>query len=585
MLHFYDFEVYKKLWTAVFINPQRREITKIVNDPVRLLDYYNTYKNEIFVGYNNRHYDQWIFKSILCGFDPKEVNDFIILKQRKGWEFSDLLTKNYPMNNFDVFSKTDGGLKTLEAYMGDDIRETSIPFDYEGEFTPEMIEEVLSYNTNDVVKTMDVFKLRKNEFDAQWSLIQTFNLPFSYIGKTQAQLAAEILGAVKTDYNDEWDIFLPHTLKLSKYQYIADWFLNEMSEDNSSLETMIAGIPHVVADGGTHAAEEQYIYTCGPDEVILSADVDQLYPSIMKCYGLLSRSVHDPEKFKVILETSLRLKAEKKKKEREPYKRICNIAYGAMGDKYNKLYDPRNRRLVCVFGQLLMVDLIEKIESMCQLVQSNTDGIFVKVKRADIPRLKAAIKEWEDRTMLKMSFDEYKSIYQKDVNNYLTVEYNGQYKCKGAYIKNLNPLDYDLPIVNKAIKEYMLHGTDPRQTIMECDDLREFQKVVKVSSKYLCAIKNATFRIEDGGVRVWNRDGERLTDKTFRVFASTRPKDLGIHKLKTEDARNPDKFANTPEKCFIFNKSVKGVELPPYLDKSWYVDLAVKRLQDYGVMS
>ena len=569
MLHFYDFEVYKKLWTAVFINPQRREITKIVNDPVRLLDYYNTNKDEIFVGYNNRHYDQWIFKSILCGFDPKEVNDFIILKQRKGWEFSDLLMKNYPLNQFDVFSKTDGGLKTLEAYMGDDIRETSIPFDYEGEFTPEMIEEVLSYNTNDVVKTMDVFKLRKTEFDAQWSLIQTFNLPLSYIGKTQAQLAAEILGAIKTEYNDEWDIFLPHTLKLSKYQYIADWYLDPKNySDDMSLEAIVAGIKHDLGVGGLHAAEEQYIYTCGPDEVILSADVDQLYPSIMVRYDLLSRSVHDPEKFKVILETSLRLKAEKKKKEREPYKRICNIAYGAMGDKFNKLYDPRNRKLVCIFGQLLMVDLIEKIESMCQLIQSNTDGIFVKVKRADIPRLKATIKEWEDRTMLKMSFDEYKSIYQKDVNGYLAVDYNGEYKAKGGYIKNLSPLDYDLPIVNKAIKEYMIHGIHPRETIMECNDLIEFQKVVKVSSKYLYGTLN----------------GERLNDKTYRVFASRRPQDGLIGKVKTEGG-NIEKFANTPEKCFIWNKSVKGVEVPPYLDKSWYVDLAIKRLQDYGVMS
>lgn len=569
MLHFYDFEVFKKLWTAVFINPQRREITKIVNDPVKLLDYYNTNKNEIFVGYNNRHYDQWIFKAILCGFDPKEVNDFIIKEKRKGWEFSDLLMKNYPMNNFDVFSKSDGGLKTLEAYMGNDIRETGIPFDYEGDFTPEMVEEVLSYNTTDVVQTMEVFKLRRTEFDAQWSLIQTFDLPLSYIGKTQAQLAAEILGAVKVDLKDEWDIFLPHTLKLSKYQYIADWYLNpENHNEELSLKTSVAGIEHIFAWGGMHGAENQYIHVCRPDEVMFMIDVDQLYPSLMVYYNLLSRAVHEPEKFKVILETSLRLKAEKKKKEREPFKRICNIAYGAMGDMFNKLYDPRNRKLVCIFGQLLMLDLIEKIESFVDLVQSNTDGILVKVKRSDVPRIKGIIKEWENRTMLKMSFDEYEKIYQKDVNNYLAVDYSGEYKCKGAYIKNLNPLDYDLPIVNKAVKEYMLHGTDPMRTVLDCDDLREFQKVVKVSSKYLYGTLN----------------GERLTDKTFRVFASTRPQDGIIGKVKTEGG-NIEKFAITPEKCFIWNKSVKGVEVPPYLDKSWYVDLAIKRLQDYGVMS
>ena len=52
----------------------------------------------------------------------------------------------------------------------------------------------------------------------------------------------------------------------------------------------------------------------------------------------------------------------KKKKEREPYKRICNISYGATGDEFNAMYDPLNRNLVCVYGQVLMVMLLEELE-------------------------------------------------------------------------------------------------------------------------------------------------------------------------------------------------------------------------------
>lgn len=581
-LIFFDFEVFQNLWTVVFIDPMKREETVIINDKEKLETFYQEHKNEIFVGYNCRNYDQWIFKSILCGFNPKEVNDWIILKDRKGWEFSDLLRK-FPINTFDVFNGANG-LKTLEAFMGNDIRETTIPFDYTGEFTPDMINEVIKYNRHDVLQTLQVFKHRINEFNSHVALLDTFNLPASHISKTQAQLASIILGAKRVETNDEWNIRVPHTLQLTKYQYIADWFLNPENHDEEKyLETEVAGVPHIFAWGGVHGALSQYNRTCKEDEVMIMADVDQLYPSMMVYYNLLSRAVHEPSRFKIILDTSLKLKREKKKVEREPYKRICNITYGAMGDKFNAMYDPLHRRLVCIFGQLLLLDLLEKIESFTQVIQSNTDGILVKLKRDDVPRFKDVVKAWEERVMLRMSYDEFERVIQKDVNNYVAIDYKGEYKCKGAYVKSLNALDNDLPIVNRAIINYLVKGVHPRDTVMGCDRLIDFQKVVKVSSKYEYGTLN----------------GERLTDKTFRVFASRRLNDGAICKVKKIlrewkpfdkcDYFEPyieyrtEKFANTPEKCFIWNESVTDVPTPLYLDKSWYVELAIKRLADYGV--
>lgn len=568
MLNFYDYEVFKYDWLVVIINPISQTTEIIWNDKEKLEQYYESHKTEIWLGFNSRNYDQYIQKGILCGFNPKEINDFIIVKQKKGWQFSNLLRK-ITLYDFDVMTGFNG-LKTLEGFMGNDIRETSVPFDIDRPLTEDEKRDTEKYCTHDVEQTIEVFLRRKVEFDSQLALIKMFNMPMSYISKSQAQLAAAILGATKVKTNDEWEIRLPETLILDKYRHVADWFLNpENHNTESKLETEVAGIPHVFAWGGVHGAIKQYIYTCEDDELFVMADVSQLYPYLMLVYRLLSRGCSDAsyDILKDTIETSIRLKAEGRKKEREPYKRFNNIIYGAEGDKTNPMYDPLHRTLVCVFGQLLILDLIEKIESFAELIQSNTDGILVKIKRKDFERLDDAVYEWEQRTGLTMTFDLYKKVIQGDVNNYVIVDFKGKTKTKGAYVKELNDLDYDLPIVNKAIIKYLIDGVLPEITINSCTDLKEFQKIVKVSSKYAYGWHN----------------GKRLTDKCFRVFASKDSTDTYIGKCKTEGA-TIEKFANTPEHCFIWNESVNECEVPHNLDKRWYIDLAEKRINDkFGV--
>ena len=43
--------------------------------------------------------------------------------------------------------------------------------------------------------------------------------------------------------------------------------------------------------------------------------------------------------------------------------------------------------------------------------------------------------EWEQRTRLVLEFDEYRRVFQKDVNNYIVVSPDGKYQSKGAYVK------------------------------------------------------------------------------------------------------------------------------------------------------
>ena len=567
MLNFYDYEVFKYDWLVVIINPMEQSEVAIVNDPVQLKEYHEKHKDQIWISYNGRNYDQYILKAILLGFDPKEVNDFIIKQGRKGWEFSSLFNR-IPLYNYDTMNSFHS-LKTLEGFMGNNIHETSVDFDIDRKLTAEEISKTIQYCKYDVEQTMEVFLQTKNEFDAQMALLKTFDLPLNNVGKTQAQLAANILGARRVDLFDDWDIRMPDTLDLHKYQFVADWFLDKSNHDESSiLECDIAGVPHVVAWGGLHGALPQFNYTCKDDELLIMADVDQLYPTLMIVYKLLSRAVTDYDKFEHILAESLRLKKLKMKKEREPYKRICNITYGSEGDPSNAMYDPLHRKLVCVFGQVLMIDLIEKIEPFCKLIQSNTDGILVLIKDKDFDRLDDVVYQWEQRTGLHMSFDIFKKIFQKDVNNYLAIDQDGEIKRKGAYVKKLNNLDNDLPIVNEALVQYMVNGIPVEKTIGDCNHLKEFQKIVKVSSKYICGWHN----------------GKKLPDKTFRVFASKDPHDTSIGKVKLKNGREVvEKFANTPDHCFIFNDEVNFVDVPQNLDKNYYVDIAKDRLNKFGL--
>lgn len=569
---FFDFEVFKYDYLMVAIDPIEKKEFVIVNDKQKLFQLYKQYKQDIWVGFNCRNYDQYILKAILLGFEPKRVNDWIIVKDRKGWEFTSMFNK-LPINIFDIMPNPPVSLKTLEAFMGNSIHETSVPFDIDRKLTTEEIQETVKYCRFDVMNTIEVFLRRKNEFDSQMGLIKAFGLSLNHLGKTQAQLAAIILGAKKKRFKDEWAIRLPENVQLGKYKHVGEWFLNsENHNPDAKLETVICGLPHTIAWGGIHAGLDKRQVVCVPDEVIFDVDVDQLYPSLMIQYGLLSRAVEEPKKFQNVLNTSLELKKAGKKKEREPYKRICNITYGAEGDKFNPMYDPLHRNLVCVFGQVFIIDLLDKVEDIIILLNSNTDGIFVKLKRKDVGEFKRRVHEWEERTRLHMSYDEFSSLWSKDVNNYIAIRPDGSYHSKGAYVKELSALDYDLPIVNEAVKDYILKKIPVETTILSCTELRKFQKVVKLSSKYQWVEHE--------------REGhnDRFDNKAYRVFASKNSNDGRLLKCKvTEKGDKKDKFGNTPDHCFIENGDIVEMKIPSKLDYQYYIDLATKRLNDFGV--
>ena len=567
MLNFYDFEVFKHDWMVVIINPQEQLTTTIVNDKQKLAEYHNRHKSQIWVGYNSRNYDQYILKAILLGFDPKEVNDWIIRDGRKGWEYSSMFNK-IQLFNYDC-SNNFRSLKQLEGFMGNNIKETSVPFDIDRKLTTEEIQQTIKYCTHDVEQTMEVFLQTKATFDAHVNLLKTFNLPLNYISKTQAQLSALALGCVKQDHFDEWDLQFVDTLRIKKYKEVVDWFKDPVNHDYSnSLTINVCGIPHQFGWGGLHGAPDKPIHRKG---LLIHVDVTSFYPSIMIRYDMLSRNVKDKSVYKQIYDTRVALKRAGKKVEQAPYKIILNATFGICKDPTSSAYDARQANNVTINGQLLLLDLLEHLEGHCEIIQSNTDGIIIQIPDNDsaFDKVDDICYEWESRTGMQLGFDIISEIWQKDVNNYVFTFEDGGIERKGAYVKPLNELDNNLPIINKALLAYMIDGLPVEDVINSCIWLKDFQRIVKVSSKYEYGFHN----------------GQKLTDKTFRIFASKDETDTPIYKVKNKNGvLVHEEFATDQMKhCFIENDDINNMGIPDKLNRQYYIDLAKKRLKQFGV--
>ena len=258
-----------------------------------------------------------------------------------------------------------------------------------------------------------------------------------------------------------------------------------------------------------------------------------------------------------------------KNKIHKALKIILNVVYGATKDKFNPLYDPKSGNAICVNGQLLLLDLIEKVlenlKEEAKLIQCNTDGVMFEFRNEEaLSKYIKICTDWEKRTKMELEHDDITKVIQKDVNNYLFVNKNGEIKSKGAYIKEINILDNDLPIINKALKKYFLNNIPIRQTIEECDDLIEYQKCVKLGGKYSHAIHN----------------NKEIKLKVLRVFASKDSNDSSIYKVK-KTTGTYEKVGNTPDNLFIYNDRVKDVKVPEILDKEWYINIAEKRALEF----
>ena len=320
---FYDFEVFEYDWLAVLIDVTAKKEYVIINNRDELKSLYEANRKDIWVGFNNRHYDQYIFKGILLGMNPKKINDWIIIDKKEGWQYSRAFNK-IPMINYDVMPNPPVGLKTLEGFMGANIKETDVDFRIRRRLTQEEIQQTVKYCRHDVEQTIEVFLKKISEFNAMHGIIQAFPdiVGLSDIGDSEARIAAKVLGCTRRYFEDEFDFFFLPCLKLKKYKYVQDWFEQKRQEalsmglahkdkylkqtwyKSQNLETIVAGIPHTFGFGGLHGAPDKPVHRKGQ---ILHVDVNNYYPSLLIAWMLVTRAATN-DNFKLVYDTRKTMK-------------------------------------------------------------------------------------------------------------------------------------------------------------------------------------------------------------------------------------------------------------------------------------
>ena len=580
----YDCEVFAYDWLVTFKDKETGQRTRIWNDNEVLKMALS--EEGVYVGFNSKHYDQFIIKAIAAGFttqEVKQVNDFII-GGGQGWECPLLKDFYFRFNNVDIKDDMQMGLslKAIEGHLGMSVQESTVPFDIDRPLTEEERREVEFYCDHDVDTTERVLDIRKDYLKNKIHIGRLAGLSdVKAMSMTNAKLTAALLRATKQPHDDERKYVYPENLKHEYIpQEIFDFFDRmydpEISDKDlfSDKQTFSIGdCPGVVGYGGIHAAIPNYFFTESEDRVIRNKDVASYYPHLMTLCGYTSRNIPSAQVFEDVLETRMKAKASGDKATANALKLVVNTTYGALLNKYNDLFDPLMGRSVCITGQLFLMELAQHLYKDIpglKIVQLNTDGIMVECDRKDLPIVDTICDEWQSRTGFELETDSVSRIAQKDVNNYIEVQENGKAKAKGGYlVRGISTvgafnINNNACIVATALREYFVNGIPVENTINECNDIFQFQLIAKAGVKY----REAYHLVGDEQVPV---------QKVNRVYATKNEHYGKLFKVKAENDSTA-KIEMLPEHCIIDNDNQLSID---DVDKSFYIEMAKKRINDF----
>jgi hypothetical protein len=194
-------------------------------------------------------------------------------------------------------------------------------------------------------------------------------------------------------------------------------------------------------------------------------------------------------------------------------------------------------------------------------------------------------------------------MWVKDVNNLMFIDTKGKIKTVGGYLnygiaeKGAWKINNDFTIVKDAVIAYFAYNTPVEETINGCNDIFKFQIIAKAGGGYKSCYRvppdfeerkkawSRENRYKKPDAKSWtypplkwnNYDGPRCeVQKVNRVYASVNPNMGTIVKVKPDGTVG--KIGGLPESCIIDNKNKLTIDA---VDKSWYVALAKKYIEDY----
>jgi hypothetical protein len=493
----------------------------------------------------------------------------------------------YKIHHFDNKARTTS-LKALEFQMRmDNI--SDLPFPVGTTLNPDQIKVLHDYNAYDVKATKQFYHQSLEQIRFREELTVKHGRDFinhndTKIGAEIFQMELERVGVQCYTYTTEGRVprqtnrefihlqeCVPTWVQFThpEFQRVRDWFSTQViTETKGVFKDVVAtvkGLEFVYGTGGLHASVENKVFIADDEWMILDMDVSSLYPSIAIEHS------HYPEhlgpRFVDVYRDlrTQRIGYKKGTAENAMLKLALNGTYGKSNDKFSIFYDPLFTMKITIGGQMMLSLLAERlmyIHENLEIIQVNTDGITVRMKRSARDTVDAICKYWEKQTKLNLEYAEYSKMVIRDVNNYLAVKTDGDVKRKGAYEYDKEwHQDSSASVVAKVAEQHLVYGKPIDETVITWPDLMDFMIRVKVprSSRLIYT----------------DEEGQRQVENTMRYYIS----DAGGTLLKVMPplkGKTENRWFDVQKDCKVcICNNLTDATLP--VSYQWYID-EVKKL-------
>lgn len=546
IVYVYDIEVFQNIFHCSVKNTETNDIYKFeiserknqLRDLVKFFkqvdkyitwgDYYTTNinipANIIFCGYNNLHYDNPIINYIIEYEDklmqyniPTICSSIFNLSKTittssednidawKHWKYQiwfdtfDILTMLYS-------NKLRVGLKEIQVTMQyPNVQE--FVCDWTKPLPLKDFDSMIDYNINDIESTSELLNRCKKDIDLRIAIEDEYGV--RVLSKDGVNIGMKILtqkylektGLTWWDIKDLRspmrviplkDVILPFIKYDSPIlQRVLDDMKNQIvSPGRKGYENKFVfnNLRYSVGVGGIHSVNSPEIIIPRDDEMLIDIDVASLYPSMLIEYEFYPKHLGKEflEVYKQIKDERIEAKHNGDKVKNETLKLALNGLSGNLQNEHNFCYSPFAVMQIRINGQLLLLMLAEKLTQIgCRIVQANTDGLFVLLKKDVYSKVNSICREWEQLTKLTLEEDRFKAMYQYAINDYFAITEDDKVKEKGMFIttvklgKGLTP-----KIIPKAVISFFKDGISVEDTIKNCTDIRDFLMSEKTGKQW-----------------------------------------------------------------------------------------------------
>jgi hypothetical protein len=602
----FDLETYPDHWCVGFYGPDHNgtpTTVTVIDDRDKLKKVLDKLSKDgrILVGFNSQKYDIPLMRAILKSYDPYPLSQRLI----RGDDMPFRIHKfpELPCDHIDLCARVRRGgrfpsLKAIAANLGRPVLQ-ELPYPPDAILDPEQWAEVLAYNQIDLGHTWALLERFAPELAALAALSEEQDQDLRSISTPQVvervfKTAYHRQNGIDPDrpekppfvvYRPVSGVVRPQTAEAAAWHdQVVDHPLPLFTRNDRhsvivpKAQFAVGKLTLSAGAGGLHSVDKPGVYYATRKRRLISVDVSSFYPSLIAAKGITPQAYGDTgaATYQGILKRRLEIKAQAKETsdpaERErldiqatALKLVLNSTFGKLGDSFSSLFDPAAFITVTISGQLMLIDLIERLTAIgVPVVSANTDGLFIRPRRTD-DRWREVLVEWQADTAMTLEIEPLKRLAILASNRFATLDNKGAIKRRGAGLKNaFSPLAApNSLVVADAVVAALLRDVPPERTIRACDELVRFCHVTRRSVKVIAA---ALVDIKTGD--------ETELPKVARWYRARESPRKIVHRLEGGRATTP-----THADSIGLALDIESGRLPADLDYAWYEREARRTIQ------